>query len=203
MSKVYFIGGSPCSGKSTVAEILAKTYNLHYVKIDDYLDSYIKQGAQLNKEICVKQTKMSPEENWMSEPEVQCKEELQFYEETFAFALRDLKDMNSDRDIITEGAAFLPKLMKQENISDSMYLSITPTREFQISHYRQREWIRYVLEGCSDFEKAFSNWMERDCLFAQEVRNQCAEYGYRSIVNDGQMGIDEYVQITASHFYLN
>ena len=34
----YFIGGSPCSGKSTVAEILAKKYDLYYFKVDDFLD---------------------------------------------------------------------------------------------------------------------------------------------------------------------
>lgn len=40
---IYFIGGSPCSGKSTVAEILSRKYDLHYFKVDDYLDTYMKK----------------------------------------------------------------------------------------------------------------------------------------------------------------
>jgi len=33
-----FIGGSPCSGKSTVAEILAEKYGLYYFKGYEFLD---------------------------------------------------------------------------------------------------------------------------------------------------------------------
>lgn len=42
---VYYIGGSPCSGKSTTAEILSKKYDLYYFKVDDYLDKYIVDFA--------------------------------------------------------------------------------------------------------------------------------------------------------------
>jgi len=31
MINTYYIGGSPCAGKSTVAEILAQKYNLHHM----------------------------------------------------------------------------------------------------------------------------------------------------------------------------
>ena len=45
MIDTYYIGGSPCAGKSTVAEILSRKYNLYYYKVDDYLDKYIRLGA--------------------------------------------------------------------------------------------------------------------------------------------------------------
>lgn len=60
----------------------------------------------------------------------------------------------------------------------------------------------YVLEGCSDKEKAFSNWMNRDILFAQEVQRQCSEEQYVSIINDGNIEIDELVDLVVSHFGL-
>ena len=31
--KTYFIGGSPCSGKSTVAEMLSEKYGFYYYKL--------------------------------------------------------------------------------------------------------------------------------------------------------------------------
>ncbi len=43
--KSYYIGGSPCAGKSTVAEILSQEYDLYYFKVDDFLDGYTKLGA--------------------------------------------------------------------------------------------------------------------------------------------------------------
>ena len=201
MINTYYIGGSPCSGKSTIAEIVSKKYDLYYFKVDDFLDKYTKMGASKGYEICKKQEKMNAEEIWMREPLLQCTEELAFYEEIFEFVLADLEKIEA-KGILTEGAAYLPKLMKKLSISKDRYLAITPAKEFQISHYKKREWVPYVLEGCSDKEKTFSNWMNRDILFAQEVQRQCSEEQYVSIINDGNIEIDELVDLVVSHFGL-
>ena len=201
MINTYYIGGSPCSGKSTIAEIVSKKYDLYYFKVDDFLDKYTKMGASKGYEICKKQERMNAEEIWMREPLLQCTEELAFYEEIFEFVLADLENIEA-KGILTEGAAYLPKLMKKLSISKDKYLAITPTKDFQISHYRQREWVPYVLEGCSDKEKAFSNWMNRDFLFAQEVQRQCSREQYVSIINDGNIEINELVDLVVSHFGL-
>lgn len=201
MANIYYIGGSPCSGKSTVTEILAAKYHLFYFKVDDFIDKYLKMGASKGYEICKKQDSLRADEIWMREPVLQCQEELLYYKETFAFVLEDLMQIK-ERDIITEGAAYLPELMRKRNISNNRYISITPTRDFQISHYKKREWISFVLEGCSDKEKAFSNWMERDILFAKEVQKQCIKENYVSIINDGSIEVDEYVHRIAAHFGL-
>lgn len=201
MANIYYIGGSPCSGKSTVTEILAAKYHLFYFKVDDFIDKYLKMGASKGYEICKKQDSLRADEIWMREPALQCQEELLYYKETFAFVLEDLMQIK-EKDIITEGAAYLLELMRKLNISNNRYISITPTRDFQISHYKKREWISFVLEGCSDKEKAFSNWMERDVLFAKEVQKQCIKENYVSIINDGSIEIDEYVHRIAAHFGL-
>ena len=68
MINTYYIGGSPCSGKSTIAEIVSKKYDLYYFKVDDFLDKYTNMGASKGYEICKKQEKMNAEEIWMREP---------------------------------------------------------------------------------------------------------------------------------------
>ena len=60
----------------------------------------------------------------------------------------------------------------------------------------------YVLNGCSDMERAFSNWMSRDIIFAKDVQKQCHEEGYFSVINDGSMKVDELVDIVSAHFEL-
>jgi len=92
--------------------------------------------------------------------------------------------------------------MKAKGISSDHYLAIMPTAEFQIEHYKQREWVPYVLEGCSDKEKAFSNWMNRDILFAQEVQRQCAAEQYHSIINDGNITVEQMVEKVVACFGL-
>ena len=201
MKKTYYIGGSPCSGKSTVAEILSEKYNLYYFKVDDFLEKYIKMGAEKGYTICKKQDSLSPEQIWMRDPVIQCEEELLFYKEIIGFILNDLKQITC-KGIITEGAAYLPELMKQLNVPHNRYLSIVPTKELQVTHYRKREWVPYVLEGCSDKEKAFCNWMDRDHLFANEVQRQCDRENYFSIVNDGNMEIEKLAYKAIVHFGL-
>ena len=201
MTNIYYIGGSPCSGKSTIAEILTEKFDLYYFKVDDFLEEYTKMGASKGYEICKKQEAMSPEEIWMREPQLQCEEEFAFYEEVFEFVLEDLKKIDA-KGIITEGAAYLPKLMKAKGIWSDHYLAIMPTAEFQIEHYKQREWVPYVLEGCSDKENAFSNWMNRDILFAKEVQRQCAAEQYHSIINDGNVTVEQMVEKVALYFGL-
>lgn len=203
MINTYYIGGSPCAGKSTVAEILSQKYDLYYFKVDDFLDNYTKLGALKGYPICKKTVEMNAEQIWMREPLLQCREEFEFYEEVFEYVLADLKRINCKNGIITEGAAFVPKLIKRLGIPGNRYISITPTEEFQVFHFRKREFVPYVLEGCSDMEKAFGNWMGRDVLFAKEVQRQCCEDKYVSIINDGNIKIDELVSKIATHFGLS
>ena len=138
----------------------------------------------------------------MREPSLQCAEEFEFYKEIFEYVLADLQKIRCENGIITEGAAYIPNLMKQIGIPGSRYISITPEKEFQISHFQKRAFVPFILEGCSDKEKAFCNWMERDVLFAGEVQKQCCENNYISIINDGSMGVDELVNRVAAHFGL-
>lgn len=202
MLNTFYIGGSPCSGKSTVAEILSRKYNLHYFKVDDFLDSYTQLGSLKGYPVCKKITELNPEQIWMREPVIQCEEEFEWYREIFEYVTADLEQIDCKNGIITEGAAYVPALIKQLGVPKSRYISITPTPEFQVSHYRKREYVPYVLEGCSDKEKAFCNWMDRDILFAKEVQRQCLVQGYVSVINDGNMSIEELVDIVSVHLEL-
>lgn len=203
MAEIYFIGGSPCSGKSTIAEALSNRYDMHYFKVDDYLEKYMNQGAMLNYELCKKQTEWNVEQIWMREPELQCEEEIKIYEEIFGLVMQDLETIQNSRNIITEGAAYMPHLMKRMRIPNNRYIAITPTNEFQISHYKEREWVDYVLKDCSDKEKAFDNWMIRDNLFAENVNAKCRKEEYMLIINNGQKTAEKLISEVSRHFELD
>lgn len=202
MKNIFYIGGSPCSGKSTIAQIIADKYEFGYFKVDDYLDKYIKLGAKNCYDVCKKQCEFSSEEIWMRDSNIQCKEELVFYEEIFDFVINDLKKVQSKNGIITEGAAYLPNLMKMFNVQNDRYISIIPTEEFQLYHYKQRTWVWGVLEGCKDKNKAFNKWMKRDILFAKEVEERCIREEYNIIINNGDNSIDELVKQVEEQFKL-
>ena len=196
--EIYYIGGSPCSGKSTVTEALAAQYGLTYFKVDDYLEDFISHGAEAGLPVCRRIRRMSADENWLRPPQVQCQEEFDFYAEIAPFVAEKLASLTGPR-VIAEGAAFLPSLMKDA----AHYIAVIPSREFQLSRYRQRPWVPHVLQACSDKALAFSNWMERDALFAEEVRRQCTQFHLPHLLTDGSVSPVERLQQVASLFHLD
>lgn len=196
--EIYYIGGSPCSGKSTVAEALAEQYGLAYFKADDHLEDFISLGVATGLPVCQRIRHMSADETWLRPPQVQCREELDFYAEIAPFVMEKLHELHAPR-VIAEGAAFLPCLMKDA----AHYVAITPNREFQLSRYRERPWVPHVLRECSDRELAFANWMERDALFAEEVRRQCAQFRLPHLLTDGTVSPEKRLEQVASLFPLD
>ena len=191
--RIMYIGGSPCSGKSTVADMLSKERGAYYFKVDDFLDELLSEAAENGNAVCAAVRNMSAEEIWMRQPEIQSDEEFAIYSEIAPFVFRRLEEIDAEL-IITEGAAFTPEVMKEHGKED--YITIVPSPEFQVEHYRKREWIPYVLKGCSDKEKAFDNWMKRDIIFAEKVRSECEEQGIPCIVNNGFATIEQlYCQV--------
>lgn len=202
MAQIYYIGGSPSSGKSTVTEIISKKNNLYYFKVDNYLDEYIRKAVKQGKPVCKRIDGYTDEQKWMRSPAEQNSEEQEMYREVFELVQRDMKKVKSEKDMIVEGAPLLPQIMKELGVDQKHYINLCPTPDFQISHYKDKSWVPYVLGSCADKEKAFDNWMQRDILFAEDMRSLCFEYGYKSIENDGAISIDNLVKQIAEHFGL-
>lgn len=181
---IYMIGGSPCSGKSTIASLLARQYQLLHIKLDDLVDEMMSQASADSQPICLLRQDRNPEQIWMRNPEEMADEEWRFYEEIFPY-VKSYLIKNQDRPLLVEGAGLLPHLVKELEWPASSYLCLTPTADFQKKHYRQREWVPYVLEGTTNPEQAFENWMQRDILFAQMVRKEAMKLGYSSLMTDG------------------
>ena len=173
---LYMIGGSPCSGKSTIASLLARQYQLLHIKLDDLVEEMMSQASADSQPICLLRQDRNPEE--------MADEEWRFYEEIFPY-VKSYLIKNQDTPLLVEGAGLLPHLVKELECPASSYLCLTPTADFQKKHYRQREWVPYVLEGTTNPEKAFENWMQRDILFAQMVRQEAVLLGYPSLITDG------------------
>lgn len=193
---LYMIGGSPCSGKSTIASLLARQYQLLHIKLDDLVEEMMSQASADSQPICLLRQNRNPEQIWMRNPEEMADEEWRFYEEIFPY-VKSYLIKNQDRPLLVEGAGLLPHLVKELECPASSYLCLTPTADFQKKHYIQREWVPYVLEGTTNPEQAFENWMQRDILFAQMVRQEAMKLGYPSLVTDGSQSEDQTVEEVA------
>jgi adenylate kinase family enzyme len=202
LSQAFIVGGSPCSGKSTVARRLSREFKFQYYKVDDYESEHSERCDPILHPTMYKYAQMSWGEIWMRPVLDQVSEEFEYYRERFEMIVQDLGKYDEDKTVILEGAAYLPELIEQNEVDLKRVIFMVPTWEFQLQHYRQRPWIHHILQACQDPDQAFENWMIRDHLFGQEILRQSIAKGYQAILVDGSRTITErYTQIKA-HFEL-
>jgi len=189
----FVLGGSPCSGKSSIASSLIQEFRLELYACDAYETPHtLRSSAERHPTLFSARTLVMGE-HFMREPADLLAFEMKFYREEWTFILEDLRDKASP--VLLEGAACMPELVPLEWPA----VWLVPTAEFQRHHYAQRPWIHDVLSGASDPVRAFENWMARDELFAQHVLEQCRHLNRPARVVDGSQTIEqnlEWVQET-------
>jgi len=194
LSNIYWIGGAPCSGKSTIAEMLAYRYGFSLFKSDDHMYAHMalarQDGAQ-KQPVMAKVASLSWNEIWSRPVDVLVQDELDFYREEFAMLLDELALYPQGQPILAEGNAWLPELIGQLGAPPGRIVYAIPTREFQVNNYSQREFIKDILFQCTDPQSAFENWMERDARFAEVVSQGARQMGLPVILVDGRLSIEE------------
>ena len=199
---IYWLGGSPCSGKSTVAERLAEQYGLRLHHTDENLFQHMAQADPHTQPVMAQQARSSWNEIWMKPVEQQVQEEFTFYREELGWLLDELAALPGEEPILTEGAAWLPWLLDEIGVRAENVFYMVPSKAFQVNYYSQREYIHEFLKDCEDPRTAFANWMERDYRFGQEVIARARALGMRALLVDGTRSLAENQRAVAAAFGL-
>ncbi|MCB0124239.1 MAG: hypothetical protein KDE58_18415, partial [Caldilineaceae bacterium] len=108
--RIYWLGGSPCSGKSAIAERLAVQYNLTYVRCDDSLSAHIATSDPCHQPTLARLRTMSSDEIWLEPVAAQVERVIAIYREEFPLLFAELQALHTGRPILAEGAALMPEL---------------------------------------------------------------------------------------------
>lgn len=201
-SHIRWIGGSPCSGKSTIAKHLADQFNLNVYHCDDHWNAH-SQNPDLSQDSLLRQiAHMSFEDIFMRPVEVQVETEIAAYQEEFPYILDDLKAYPTDQLLLVEGAALQPDLVAPLLSCADHAIWIVPTEDFQRRTYVKREWMHTIAQQTSDPEQVKDNWMSRDARYAQWVMARVAVHELTQIVVDGTHSIDHHLEMVRQHFSL-
>jgi len=203
LAHVYWIGGSPCSGKSSTAQALAERFGLRYYNCDEAFFRHASAVTPERQPAFHRVTHYSPEELWMRPVADLLADELAVYREEFPLIVADLLALPVDRPVIAEGAALLPERVAPLLAAQNRAVWMLPTPEFQWQHYRQRDWVKDVVKDCTDPAQAFRNWMERDVQFARQVRKQADLLGLSVIVVDDRWSSEAVTARVQAHFGLD
>ena len=103
---IYYLAGSPCCGKSTLARALSQRYGLTHVRCDDYEAPFLERGERQGVEAVrrlAQRLRGSQDAMWLRPPEALLQDELAYYEATFDWLMEALEEAPAP--VIAEGAA--------------------------------------------------------------------------------------------------
>lgn len=194
---VVWIGGSPCAGKSTIADALAREHGFALYRCDAALDAHVRRTDPSDYPLLHRLTSAPWDELWSRPVATQIREELAFYREEFPLVVEDLRGYHAGNPVIAEGTALLPGLITPFLTSARRGIWLVPGAAFQREHYARRPWIRAILDQCADPAAAFDNWMGRDSGFADAVARSADAHRLPVLRVDGARAIEDSVAFVA------
>ena len=201
LAHIFWMGGSPCSGKSSIAELLSRRHELQYYQCDGAFAEHGRRVSALGQPTFHKLLSMTWDEIWTRPVDLQLREEIAIYREEFAMILDDLLALPPSPPILAEGTALLPDCVNDVLVNHNQAMWIVPSESFQREHYPDRgPWVQDILRQCADPDLAFRNWMDRDVAFARWVSRRTTELGLEMIEVDGKRTIADNAQAVARHF---
>ena len=194
----FFVGGSPCSGKSTVCDALADRHKLRPYHCDDHYDAHLSR-AHSGSSLAQFQRLSWLEAFTTRSLERMIADELKSNRELCAFALEDVGAIGSP--VIAEGMPFMPDVMANlQPRASAVYL--VPSPAFQRDHYAQREWAQSLLATTADPAGVFERWMARDEANARFIGARAAALGFAILEVDGRLSTEETVSWCEHHLGL-
>lgn len=200
--EVHWIGGSPCSGKSTIAELLTAKYDFYYYNCDAAYPNHLQRCRPDLHPIMTKLKGLSLNDIFSRPADQQVEDTIMFYREEFEFIMEDVLSISSTKRVLVEGAALLPEMVSPFLHTQNHGVWITPTAGFQIEQYTKRDWVQTILKECQDSNQAFQNWMQRDITFAQFIHKEAQDRDLKSIVVDGSRTLEQNLVMVEEHFKL-
>jgi len=195
------MGGSPCSGKSSIAKILSGRHELQYYQCDSAFDEHGRRVSALGQPTFHKLLSMTWDEIWTRPVDTQLREEIAIYREEFDMILDDLLALSKSLPILAEGTALLPDCVNDVLVNHNHAIWIVPSESFQREHYPNRgPWVQDILSHCADPDLAFRNWMDRDVAFARWVSRRTTELGLEMIEVNGKRTITDNAEAVARFF---
>lgn len=204
LGHAYWMGGSPCAGKSSIAELLAREFGLQIFNVDKAFNQKHRHHLDPRRQPTLHKWVTSPwADLWMQPAEMLLTEAKASYAEHFGLIVADVSAMPSETQILVEGTALLPDRVNSLQVAYNRAIWLVPTEEFQRTYYPSRgDWVNQILAQCRDPDLALQNWMDRDVAFAKWVIDRTQALGYRVVEIDGTSSIEAYAALVAGHFQL-
>lgn len=202
LSHVLWLGGSPDSGKTTIADEIGARHRLTVYHFDRQELAHFAHADPVRHPAlyAAHPDRMTTEERWLgSTPETMARETIASWTERFAMALDDLLALPSDVPIIAEGPGLFPECVAPLLSEPGRALWLVPTPDFKRSSAIRRDKPGSRWET-SDPARAQRNLIERDLLMGEHIRHNAERRGLTVFLIDGHLDLDGMIDRVESYF---
>ncbi len=204
---VLWIGGSPCSGKSTISHTIARIYVFLDYHLDAWSRNHFARRVAAGDAEAATFLKMNMGQRWMERPvEALVQETITSWSRNFHLVLEDLQALPTENFIVAEGN-FFPECVAPYLASPHQAIWLVPT-DFFCEQGRRQRWAELerrqkrhgVYDESSDPERRKRNVIARDCQLARYVKQQAETLHLPVYEVDGNHSREEMVELVESHF---
>lgn len=201
LSHIFWLGGSSCAGKSSVARLLAEEFRLTTYHCDDHYEAHAKRIDPSRHPNFFRIKDLSPEELLMRPLDVQVAELSGFYDEEFDMVVEDLLSLSPLGPVLVEGAGLAPRRVVELLGRPRQALWLVTSAEFRRQVYPCRgRFVGELLAQCSDPGLAFENWMSRDEERARLLKEDLTALNLPNMEVDGTRSVIETADFVKRHF---
>ena len=207
LSHILWIGGSPCSGKSTVSHTIARIYVFVDYHLDAWVHNHFARRIAAGDAKAEAFLKMNMRQRWVERSvEELTAEVIESWTREFDLAIEDLLTLPRENFIVAEGN-FFPACVAPYLSSPNQALWLVPTDEFCARNRRAR-WAELavrqkrhrVYDEDESMEQRQNNIIARDCQLARYVRQQAEEHALTVHEVDGSLSREELTDLAERHF---
>jgi hypothetical protein len=185
---VLWLGGPPCSGKTSISLLLAGRHDLRSYNSDlhtwEHHDRAVERGWAAGRfwEIA------APDERWLAEPDEIVRRTLDANEERCRLMVEDIEALPASPLVVAEGTPLLPWLVAGRVAGPGHAVWLVPTPEFQRARLLERP--RVEFDRTSDPERALENRIAREIAVGALIERDARGRGFSVIRVDGSLGLE-------------
>jgi hypothetical protein len=175
LEDVYWIGGGPAAGKSTVARDLADRYGLRLYPTDDVMAAHAARSTRADSPYLHEFLAMDADQRWLRQsPEAMLETFHWFRGEGFGFIVDDLRGLPPGPPVVVEGFRLLPHLVRPLLATPRQAVWLLPTPDFYRFAHERRGSTWRLAGQTGDPERARENLRIRDEMFVARLRAEAA-----------------------------
>jgi hypothetical protein len=189
LAHVLWIGGPPCSGKTSVARLLGGRHSLRVYNSDAYTWEHHDKAVARAYPAAAKWESMTPDEAWLGEVGEMVALSIAANEERCRLMIEDLEALSPSPLVVAEGTPLFPWLISDRLATRDHAVWLVPTPEFQRARLMDRpghEWTR-----TSDPDRALSNRIERERVIGERIEEAALRKGLHLVPVDGSKDLLE------------